>query len=366
MQSTNFKGSRTAKPSATVGRSSGFNPKNRFSEIYLERVEDESWCGEEAEDNRKLPTTFFIDTSKTILAKNDSPDVPFTYSLNPYRGCEHGCIYCYARPSHEYLGFSSGLDFETKIMVKQDAPELLRETFMKKSWEPQVVAMSGNTDCYQPVERKLKLTRRCLEVFLEFRNPVGVVTKNFLVTRDLDILTEMAKLNLVSVAISITSLNQELTKKMEPRTSSPAKKLETIETLAKNSVPVGVLVAPVIPGLTDEEIPSILREASSRGACFAGMQMLRLPFAVKDLFVDWLRREFPDCENRIVGRIKQVREGKMNSSEFKERMRGTGETAKAIHQLFYMSCKKYNLDRGEFDLAADKFRRPVGTQMEMF
>lgn len=236
------------------GRSSGFNPKNRFLEIYLEPFEDESWHSEEGEDDRKLPTTFFIDTSKAILAKNDSPDISFTYSLNPYRGCEHGCIYCYARPSHEYLGFSSGLDFETEIMVKQDAPELLRETFMKKSWEPQVVALSGNTDCYQPVEQKLELTRRCLEVFLEFRNPAGIVTKNFLVTRDLDILTELAELNLVSVAISITSLNQDLTKKMEPRTSSPVKKLEAIELLAKNSIPVGVLVAPVIPGLTDEEI----------------------------------------------------------------------------------------------------------------
>ncbi|HUI30015.1 MAG TPA: PA0069 family radical SAM protein [Candidatus Acidoferrales bacterium] len=349
------------------GRSSGFNPQNRFEEVVLVPTDDDSrFFPDEDQTERKVETKFFVDTSKTALAKNDSPDVGFTYSINPYRGCEHGCIYCYARPSHEFLGFSSGLDFETKIMVKQNAAELLREAFMKKSWEPQVVAMSGDTDCYQPVERKLKITRRCLEVFLEFRNPVGIVTKNFLITRDLDILIELAKLELVSVAISITSLNQDLTKKMEPRTSSPAKKLEAIEILAKNSIPVGVLIAPVVPGLTDEEIPSILREVSSRGGTFAGLQMLRLPYAVKDLFVDWIRREFPDRENRIIGRIKQVRRGKMNSSEFKERMRGTGETARAIHQLFYASCKKYSIGNGKFHLATDKFRRPDGVQIEMF
>ena len=349
------------------GRSSGFNPQNRFEEIVLVPTEDESrfFPGEDQAE-RKVETKFFVDTSKAALAKNDSPDIGFTYSINPYRGCEHGCIYCYARPSHEYLGFSSGLDFETKIMVKEDAPKLLREAFLKKNWEPQVVAMSGNTDCYQPIERKLKITRRCLEVFLEFRNPVGIVTKNFLITRDMDLLTQLANLNLVSVAISITSLNQELTRKMEPRTSSPAKKLEAMELLAKHAIPVGVLVAPVIPGLTDEEIPSILREVSSRGATFAGLQMIRLPFAVKDLFVDWIKREFPDRENRIIGRIKDVRKGRMNSSEFKERMRGTGETARAIHQLFYTTCRKYHLGNGKFNLATDKFRKPTGMQMEIF
>jgi len=349
------------------GRSSGFNPQNRFEEVLVVPTDDDSrFFPEEDRTERKVETKFLIDTSKTALAKNESPDIGFTYSINPYRGCEHGCIYCYARPSHEFLGFSSGLDFETKILVKKDAPGLLREAFMKKSWEPQVVAMSGNTDCYQPVERRLKITRNCLEVFLEFRNPVGIVTKNFMITRDLDLLTELAKLDLVSVAISITSLNQDLTRKMEPRTSSPAKKLEAIEMLVKNSIPVGVLVAPVIPGLTDEEIPSILREVSSRGATFAGLQMVRLPYAVKDLFIDWIKRELPDRENRIVSRIKNVRNGKLNSSEFKERMRGTGETAKAIHQLFYASCKKYHLGNGRFNLATDKFRRPAGVQMEIF
>lgn len=349
------------------GRSSGFNPQNRFEELaVVPSDEDDRFFPDENRDRRKINTKYFVDTSKTVLAKNDSPDVPFTYSLNPYRGCEHGCIYCYARPSHEYLGFSAGLDFESRIMVKRDAPILLREYFMKKSWRSQTVALAGNTDCYQPIERQLELTRKSLQVFLEFRNPVGIVTKNFLITRDLDILAELAKLNLVSVFFSVTSLNQELTKKMEPRTSSPSKKLEGIETLSKNGIPVGVLVAPVIPGLTDEEIPSILRETSSRGAKWASIQMLRLPFVVKDLFLDWIRREYPDRETRIVSRLKQVREGKMSSYEFGERMRGTGETAKAIHQLFRASCKKYNLNLENLELSNDKFRRPAGGQIEMF
>ncbi len=350
-----------------LGRSAGFNPRNRFEQITVFPSDDESrFFPDEDRDRIVVATKFFSDTSRTILAENDSPDIPFTYSVNPYRGCEHGCIYCYARPSHEYLGFSAGLDFESKIMVKEDAPDLLRQAFLKKSWRPQTVSLSGNTDCYQPVEAKLKLTRRCLEVFLEFRNPVGIVTKNFLVTRDLDILIELASRNLVSIFISITSLNRELTRRMEPRTSSPVRKLEAIELLAKNSVPVGVMVAPVIPGLTDEEIPSILREVSERGARFAAMQMMRLPFAVKELFIDWLRREYPDRENRIVSRLMQVRKGKLSSYEFGERMKGTGETAKAIQQLFKAGCRKYNLNQESLKLATDKFRIPPGRQMEIF
>lgn len=349
------------------GRSSGFNPQNRFEELsVVPSDEDDRFFPDEDREERRVETRYFVDASRSVLAKNDSPDIPFTYSLNPYRGCEHGCIYCYARPSHEYLGFSAGLDFESKIMVKEDAPQLLREHFLKRSWQPQVVALAGNTDCYQPVERKLQLTRKCLEVFLEFRNPVGMVTKNYLITRDVDILGELAKLNLVSVFVSVTSLKQDLTRKMEPRTSSPAKKLETIETLSKNGIPVGVLVAPVIPGLTDEEIPSILKEASERGAKWASMQMLRLPFAVKELFVEWVRREYPDRENRIVSRLKQVRGGKLSSYEFGERMKGTGETASAIRQLFRASRKKYHMNEDLLDLATDKFRRPSGAQLEMF
>ena len=352
------------------GRSSGFNPKNRFLELYLEPVEDGPWYDEFENGTfsplgRKVPTTFFIDTSKTILAKNDSPDIPFTYSLNPYRGCEHGCIYCYARPSHEYLGFSSGLDFETKIMVKRDAPELLRETFMKKSWEPQVVSLSGNTDCYQPAERKLKLTRRCLEVFLEFRNPVGIVTKNALVQRDIDILEEMAKLNIVSVLLSITTLDQELARKMEPRTSPPFKRLETIELLASHGIDVGVNASPIIPGLNDEEIPAILQAAKDHGAEFASTTIARFPYAVKELFIDWLDREFPLKKEKILSRVKMVHGGKMNSSEFGKRMSGKGEIAEVIHDLFKTNVRRLGLNRARYHLTVDHFRRNP-RQIEMF
>ena len=355
-------------PSENIkGRSSGFNPPNRFEEISLVAGDDDSrFFPDEDPTKRKVETKFYIDTSKTILAKNDSPDIPFTYSLNPYRGCEHGCIYCYARPSHEYLGFSSGLDFETKIMVKQDAPELLRETFMKKRWVPQVIALSGNTDCYQPIERKLKLMQRCLEVFLEFRNPVSIVTKNVLIMRDIDVLKELASLKLVSVLISMTTLNQELTRKMEPRTSSPAKRLETIEFLAMNSILVGVNVAPIIPGLNDEEIPAILREASSRGAKFAGYIMLKLPFAVKELFTEWIEREVPERAGKVLSKIKQVRGGKLNDPRFSIRMRGTGEIAEVINKLFHVSCKKYHLNEEEFELSISNFRPHMGRQIEMF
>ena len=350
---------------AAKGRSAGFNPKNRFLEVYLEPVENDEYQEEDSIDSRKVPTTFFIDTSKTILAKNDSPDIPFTYSLNPYRGCEHGCIYCYARPSHEYLGFSSGIDFETKIMVKRDAPGLLRETFMKKGWEPQVVSLSGNTDCYQPVERKLKLTRECLKVFLEFGNPVGVITKNALIRRDIDILEEMAKVNIVSVLLSITTLDQELARKMEPRTSPPSRRLETVEALASHGVHVGVNVAPIIPGLNDEEIPAILQAASDHGAQFAGTTIARFPYAVKELFIDWLDREFPLKKEKILSRVKMTHGGKMNSSDFGTRMMGQGEVAGMIHDLFKTAVRRIGLNRGRYHLTTEHFRRNP-RQVELF
>ncbi len=328
-------------------------------------MEDGSWYDEESQASRKLPTTFFVDTSKTILAKNDSPDIPFTFSLNPYRGCEHGCIYCYARPSHEYLGFSSGLDFETKIVIKQDAPELLREMFMKKSWEPQVISLSGNTDCYQPIERKLHLTRRCLEVFLEFRNPVGIVTKNALIQRDIDILEEMAKLDLVSVLLSITTLDQELARKMEPRTSPPFRRLDTIEALAGRNIHVGVNVAPIIPGLNDEEIPAILHAAADHGAKFAGTMLVRFPYAVKELFMDWLDRELPLKKEKILSRVRMTRGGKLSSSEFGKRMSGEGEIAEMIHNLFKTSVRRLGLNSDRYHLSVEHFRRNP-PQMDLF
>lgn len=338
------------------GRGAGFNPPNRFEKTHLEPLDIEVMYDDEAPP---LQTMFYIDSSKSILAKNDSPDLPFTYSINPYRGCEHGCIYCYARPSHEYLGFSAGLDFESKIMVKMNAAELLEETLSRKGWRPQMVAFSGNTDCYQPVERTLQLTRKCLEVFLRFRNPVGLITKNALVLRDLDILQEMARYNLIHVMISITSLDAALIRRMEPRTSSPTKRLDTIEVLARSGIPVGVNAGPIIPGLTDEEIPAILKAASERGAQSAGYILLRLPGAVKDLFLDWLQRELPERARKIIYRIRETRAGELSDARFGTRMRGEGEIAEAIERLFQINVRRYNLAKRWQGLSTNHFRRDV-------
>lgn len=347
------------------GRAAGFDPPSRFEKLYVDYNPEDIAEYFDIDLERKIPTTFYIDTSKSILAKNDSPDLFFDYSINPYRGCEHGCIYCYARPSHEYLGFSSGIDFETKIMVKMDASELLGKTFRDKKWKPQIIVLSGNTDCYQPAEKKLQLTRKCLEVFLKYKNPVGIITKNALIQRDIDILKELASLNLAAVTISITSLNQELTKKMEPRTSAPYKRLETIEALANAGIPVGVNVAPVIPGLTDEEIPKILKAASERGAISAAMIMLRLPFAVKDLFIEWLKRNYPEKVSRVLNRIRDTRGGKLNEAEFGKRMSGEGEIAESIRQLFDASCRKYGLNKERNKLSTTLFSRGDEIQTEM-
>ena len=351
------------KPPPPRGRASGLNTPNRFEPLHLEPdpVEPDT-----EDSHRPTPTQFFIDSSRTILAENNSPDVGFRFSINPYRGCEHGCIYCYARPSHEYLGFSAGLDFETRILVKEDAPELLAHAFRKKSWHPQVVAMSGNTDCYQPVERRLKITRRCLEVFLQFRNPVTIITKNHLVTRDIDLLTELASLHLVHVTLSITSLRRELTAAMEPRTSRPDQRLKAIECLARNGVPVGVNVAPLIPGLNDEEVPAILEAAAERGADSANYLMVRLPGAVRPLFIDWLQRQLPDRAGKIINRLKSVRNGRLDDRHFGTRMRGEGEMADLVANLFHLAQRKYGLHGHDRSLTAEHFRRAGDGQLELF
>jgi len=317
------------------------------------------------EDDPAPRTVFLRDTSRSVIARNDSPDIPFELSLNPYRGCEHGCIYCYARPTHEYLGFSAGLDFETRIMVKADAPLLLREALSGASWKPAPVAIGGVTDPYQPVERRLRLTRRCLEVFWEFRNPVSLVTKNHLITRDIDLLGEMARLNLAAVHVSITTLDAELARIMEPRTASPRLRLETIQKLAKAGVPVCALVAPVIPGLTDHEMPAIVAAAASAGATSAGYQPLRLPLCVADLFTQWLERHLPDRKEKVLNRIRSMREGKLNNAEFGLRMTGRGVFAEQIGRMFEVAARKAGLNRRGIRLATEHFRRP-GKQMELF
>jgi DNA repair photolyase len=342
------------------GRGTPLNPVNRFEPIDI--VVDPDWL-DQAED-QPIKTQYFADTSRTILSKNDSPDIPFTYGLNPYRGCEHGCIYCYARPTHEYFGLSSGLDFETKIMVKLDAPKLLEETFRDSKWQPQIISLSGNTDCYQPAERKLQITRRCLEVFLKYRHPVGMITKNALVTRDIDLLRQMAAYNLVGVSLSITTLDNQLCRKMEPRTSAPEKRLEAIEKLAAAGIPTGVNVAPIIPGLTDHEMPAILAAAAKRGAISAGHIMVRLPYAVKELFGNWVGQNFPDRANKIIHAIQEMRGGKLNDPNFGSRFRGEGERVDAISQMFEVTCKKLGLNQKRIHLTTAHFRR--NEQAELF
>lgn len=339
------------------GRGVSDNPVNRFEGNYLEY---------EQHEEPKPETQLFRDDSKSIIAYNQSPDVPFDAGFNPYRGCEHGCVYCFARPFHEYLGFSSGLDFETKIMVKYDAPELLRKQFQSPKWVPQIVAMSGITDVYQPIERELEITRNSLKVFSEFRNPVGIITKNYLVTRDIDILQELAAYHCVKVHLSVTTLDKSLSQKMEPRTSVPARRLKAIEELAKAGIPVGVNVAPIVPGLTDHEIPNILREAANAGAQTAGFIILRLPFKVKDLFDAWLEEYFPDRKEKVLNRIKDMRGGKLNNTDFGQRMRGEGKFYEQIRSTFNIHVSKLNLDKKPGHITAENFRKSHGEQLGLF
>ena len=328
------------------------NPSSRFERITLER---DPYTLAEDPDPR---TQFFKDPTRSILSHNTSPDVGFDVSINPYRGCEHGCSYCYARPTHEYLGLSAGLDFETKIFIKQDAPELLRKDLSSARWRPRLVALSGVTDPYQPIERSAKVTRGCLEVLTEFRNPVMIITKNFLVTRDLDLLSELASHQAAKVAISITTLDPVLQRAMEPRTSSPQRRLEAIEKLAQAGVPVAVFLAPLIPGLNDHEIPSILKAAAQRGATEASCVPLRLPHGVKDLFLDWLDRHVPDRKDKVVNRILEMRGGRLNDPRLRSRMKGQGPMAEQVIQLFKVTRRSVGLDGPPAELSAAAFRRP--------
>ncbi|MGH7774050.1 MAG: PA0069 family radical SAM protein [Candidatus Binatia bacterium] len=346
--------------SAIRGRGSALNPKNRFESI---EVIPEPSDPDEVSSPR---TQFLADSSKSIIAYNDSPDVGFDASINPYRGCEHGCVYCYARPTHEYLGFSAGLDFETKIMVKRQAPEILRRELSDPKWQPKIVAMSGVTDCYQPVEKKLQLTRRCLEALLEFRNPVVIVTKNFLVTRDIDLLSELARYQCAAVCISLTTLDPKLTAVMEPRTSRPARRLAAISALSQANIPVGFLLAPMIPALTDSEAPAIAQAAARAGATFGGYVPLRLPHAVKSLFESWLEQHYPEKKEKVLNRIRAVRGGKLNDPNFHSRMRGEGIFAEQMAELFRLACKKAGISERRPHLSTAHFRRPSGCQLGLF
>ena len=346
------------------GRGTRLNPANRYEPLHVERaLEEDADLGAPP-----APTELFRDASRSILAENDSPDIPFRYSLNPYRGCEHGCVYCYARPSHEYLGFSAGLDFERKLMVKTDAPALLREALAAARWQPQVVALSGNTDCYQPVERSLRLTRACLEVFAEFRNPVSVITKSALIMRDADVLAALAAHGAAHVNVTITTLDADLARRLEPRAATPERRLQAVAALAAAGVPVNVMVAPVIPGLNDHEIPAVLDRAAAAGACGASWVLLRLAPPLDQLFTDWLERHYPDRVVRVLGRLRSCRGGALNDPRFGRRMRGEGQYAAQIRDLFALAARRRGLDRRLPPLRADAFRVPprAGDQLRLF
>ena len=344
---------------AIYGRSASWNPANRFEKLHVDLGDVDLVQIDPTEDDEppRRETQFFRDGTKTIIARNQSPDVGFETSINPYRGCEHGCIYCFARPTHEYLGLSAGLDFESKIMVKPDAPKLLEAELSSPKWEPQALIMSGVTDPYQPVERKLRITRGCLEVLAKFRNPVAIITKNRLVTRDIDLLGELARDNACAVNVSVTSLDPNIQRVLEPRTSSPKARLEAVAMLRAAGIPIGVMVAPIIPGLTDHEVPRIVEACAKAGAQFAGYTIVRLPWAIAPLFEHWLDEHFPEKKEKVLQRIRHIRAGKLNDPRWGTRTRGEGVFAEQIRSMFEVACRRAGMnERPKLSTAA--FRRP--------
>jgi len=341
------------------GRGAGIDPGNRFDGIRLHVLgEHLDARRREHPDGSQVRTEFIDDNTRTIINRVDSPDQPFDWTINPYRGCEHGCIYCYARPTHETLGFTCGIDFETKIMVKREAPALLRRELASPKWRGEPITMSGVTDPYQPIERTLRVTRGCLDVFAECRQPVCIVTKNRLIARDMDLLRELARYNAVRVAVSVTTLDAHLASVMEPRTSSPRDRLRAINELTDAGVPTMAMVAPVIPGLNDREIPAILKAVCEAGAIKAAKVLLRLPHQLKPLFLEWLHRHVPDRAQRVEQRIRDTRRGKLYDATFGERKRGAGLYAEQIQQTFRVFAKRYGLDQDLPAMSSAHFRRP--------
>ncbi len=344
------------------GRGAQFNPKNKFlkNERVREQVESiDDWT------DPNVSTVYLEDNAKSIVNKVDSPDVGMWYSMNPYQGCEHGCIYCYARNAHEYWGYSAGLDFERKIIVKKNAAALLRKFLLHKNWECLPISLSGNTDCYQPAEKKFRLTRQLLEVCNEFNQPVGMITKNAGILRDLDLLRVMAKKNLVSVLISITSLDEELRRLMEPRTTTAKQRLQVINELSNAGVRAGVMLGPMIPGLNEQEMQRIMEAASQQGASFSAYTFIRLNGAVKLIFHDWLYKNFPDRADKVWHMIQNGHGGKVNDSRFGVRMRGEGPIAEMVNQQFKKYNKLYKLNAAHWELDCTQFKRP-GEQGKLF
>jgi DNA repair photolyase len=350
------------RPTPRKGRGAIANVRGRYEVDARERTDD-GWEGldrgiEEAEAS-SLHTTVTEEIAKSILSSNDSPDIPFKLSLNPYRGCEHGCIYCFARPTHSYLGLSPGLDFESKLFAKVNAPELLRKELARRGYEPDVIAVGVNTDAYQPVERELRITRRVIEVLHEARNPFGLITKSSLIERDLDLLVPLARERLTRASITITTLDHELSRKLEPRASSPTRRLRTVRTLADAGVPVSVNVSPVIPFITDDEMEHIVEAAAKAGAHSAHFIILRLPWELNDVFQQWLRAHFPLRAERVMNRIRDLRGGKDYDARFGKRMTGEGIWAELFSQRFRAACARHGLNRERMAFDTSRFVRPL-------
>lgn len=343
------------------GRGAQINPFNPFHDknYIQEHIEglDEEMLGDRE-------TLFFTENAKKVVNKVESPDAAMMYSVNPYQGCEHGCVYCFARNTHNYWGFSAGLDFETRIIIKHNAADLLEKVFIDPKWVAAPISFSGNTDCYQPIERKMKITRKLLEVSLKYKNPASIITKNQLILRDIDILQELAKDDLTHVFLSITSLKEEIRQKMEPRTATYKARLKTIEKLTSAGVPVGIMIGPVVPGLTDSEIPDIIKAAADHGATTAGYNMLRLNGAIDKIFSDWIWKTFPMHAERVLSNTRAVHDGKLNDSRWGVRMRGDGELANVIRQMFYMMKEKYMGHNTPFTFNISAFRRPGQLKLE--
>jgi DNA repair photolyase len=348
------------------GRGALSNPDNRFAEHRREGVAD-GWYQEEPEP---LRTTVEVDASRSLISYNRSPDIPFDRSINPYRGCEHGCIYCYARPTHAWLGLSPGLDFESRLFYKADAARLLRQELARPGYVPDTLVIGANTDPYQPLEKRLRVTRQVLEVLAACRHPVAITTKSALVLRDRDLLVAMAEHRLVAVNLTITTLDPALARRLEPRAAAPQRRLEVVQALAVTGVPVGVLVSPMIPALNDHELERILEASAAAGATRAGMLLLRLPLEIKDMFQEWLAEHYRDRAQRVLGLIRQCREGKLNDARFGTRMSGTGPYAALLHKRFELATKRLGLNRNDaaWELDASRFTPPSrpGQQLSLF
>lgn len=349
------------------GRGAQHNPHNRFQRLKYE-AEDayREYCALEGEPETSARTRYIDIHPKTILTRNNSPDVPFNYSINPYQGCEHGCTYCYARNSHEFWGYSAGLDFEKVILVKHQAPKLLEQHFRSGKWQPEMICLSGNTDCYQPAERRFGITRQLLEVFWKYRHPVGIITKNSLVLRDLDLLREMARLRLIRVVVSITTLREELRRTMEPRTASVQQRLKTVELLAEAGVPVSVNMAPIIPGLNSDEIPALVEAVAKRGAQRVNYIAVRLNGQIADIFDQWVHQAFPERADKVLALVKQIHGGQLNDSRFGARMRGEGAYMEGVRQLFQAAVSKHLPEHSIVPLDYSLFEQKINPQLSLF